>query len=1409
MTDETTPPAGPHVAPHRAGLPARIAFWVGGIVIAVIALLGAVLLGLNTGPGHRFLADQIGRYTTQSGISIHPGRIEGSIYGRMTIFALEVRDPRGTFLTIPRLDVDWRPFAYLHKLIDVRAALAGEATLLRSPALKPTPPPRPDQPLLPDIDLALGRLQVDSFTIEPAVDGKRHVLGISGSAALAQGRAQIDASARAVTGPGLAGGDTFRLRLDAVPGENRLLVDLKLAAPAGGLVNSYAHLGKRLALSLDGHGDWANWHGALTAQAGGTAFIDMALAGANGHFQVNGRSLPDAILTPGAVTRLTAPAVDIAGSAVLGQRSADVKMSAHSAALAVDAQGLVNLANNSLGGFHIAAQLLTPGAIAPDASGRDVRLDAVLDGPIATPTIEYHLSAAALGFKTMAIEGLQAQGRATIDAMHILVPVSATAKRVSGLDAAAGGLLTNLSANGTLAYSGGKLITDNLVLHSDRINATVIAIADFAHGQYAGAFKGKINDYHVQGLGHLALEADAHLVPAPNGGFGIAGWVRAQTRQFDNASVRNFLGGNALLTADIGYSADNVASVSHLQIAAPAFRLSNGEGRYMADGRILFRGAGNSGQYGPFALDATGTVARPAVHLHADRPNVGIQLSDVDARLTGSAAGGYEVVATGGSPYGPFNGDVMITTGNGPLRLGIKTAQFAGVKFAGSLVQTATGPFAGSLSFNGSGLNGHIQLAAADAVQRADIAATASAARLPLQTATTIGAGTVRASVILYPGAPAITADARLTDVRQGQLIVNSAQARVRYQRGRGTVALVISGHDSVPFNLAAQAAIDPDRIVFNARGSANAIAFSLAAPATIVKAGNDWQLGQTTIVLPHGQVVLNGRYGAHPQLHAQIVNLDLSILQAAAPGLLVGGKATGSVDIAMPGGNALPVTQTRLDIAGFTRTGAMTVSDPLDVALQATSGGDNASVAALIRRSGATVGRAQVRLSAGGGGTWTDRLMHAALSGGIRYSGPAELLWTLTGIAGQEVSGPIALAADFSGRADQPALTGVIRATQLRYENDTYGTVISDIAIDGRFTQSQLVLNRFTGKAGEGSLSAQGSFSLDAASGYPIDVSVQLTNARLAKSDALGASVSGKIAVTNSKAAGGLIQGDLALGEVRYQIIRQGAAEVPELTGVHRKGQPLQAATAVSEGPAPSKWKLAMHVHAPGRIFVSGMGLEAEWSTDMRISGTAGAPAVVGELDVVRGTYSFAGKNLDLDNASKVTFDGGTFTNPLLAITANTTVSSVTATIAITGRAQQPQIAFTSTPALPQDEVLSRLLFGTSVTSLSPTEAVQLAAALNSLRGSGGGFNPLAKIRSVAGFDRLRILGANPQTGQGTSLAAGKYIARNVYVEIVTDTRGFTATQLEVALSKALSVLSSTGTFGGSNASLRYRKDH
>src|SRR3546814_6646793 len=79
----------------------------------------------------------------------------------------------------------------------------------------------------------------------------------------------------------------------------------------------------------------------------------------------------------------------------------------------------------------------------------------------------------------------------------------------------------------------------------------------------------------------------------------------------------------------------------------------------------------------------------------------------------------------------------------------------------------------------------------------------------------------------------------------------------------------------------------------------------------------------------------------------------------------------------------------------------------------------------------------------------------------------------------------------------------------------------------------------------------------------------------------------------------------------------------------------------------------------------------------------------------------------------------------------------------------------------------------------------------------------------SDLGIDRLRILGSDKATGRGTALAAGQHISDDIYVEIITDARGFTATQLEISLSKSLSVLSQAGSFGSSALNVRYKKDY
>jgi translocation and assembly module TamB len=260
----------------------RVATWAGGAILALILLLAVALLALNTGPGRRFLADQISGFETASGLKFQVGRIEGSIYGRMTIRDLRVSDTKGVFATAPRVEVDWRPFAYLRSHIDIRSAMAPLVTLMRLPVLKPVPSD-PDAPILPDLDIDIGRLKVDRLVLEAPVSGQRRVVGLEGSARIADRRAQVRANA-AVQG----GGDRLALVLDAVPDDNRLNIDLRLNAPVGGVVAGMAGLDAPLVARIGGRGSWQAWNGRAQATLGGQPLADLALTARNGTFSWRG-----------------------------------------------------------------------------------------------------------------------------------------------------------------------------------------------------------------------------------------------------------------------------------------------------------------------------------------------------------------------------------------------------------------------------------------------------------------------------------------------------------------------------------------------------------------------------------------------------------------------------------------------------------------------------------------------------------------------------------------------------------------------------------------------------------------------------------------------------------------------------------------------------------------------------------------------------------------------------------------------------------------------------------------------------------------------------------------------------------------------------------------------------------------
>lgn len=1382
----------------------RVVKWGAIALTAVVVALGLLVVGLNTQPGRDFVAQQLNRLSLASGLNFRVGRIEGSLFGAMKLRDVEVRDTQGTFATAREIDVDWRPFAYIRNHVDIRSLSSPEVKLLRRPALKPSTDPK--APLLPDIDIDIARLDIARIDIAPAVSGQRHIGRLQGSAHLSDGRAQITANGATIAAPGVPGGDTLTLKLDAVPEQNKLDIDMKLSAPANGLVTGLMGLNQPVAFDVDGNGNWRNWQGKARATLGGKPIADLAVVAQNGRFQVRGPTWPG-VYMQGPVERLATPQLDVALDAVWRERVADGVLKLHSRALSVEAKGAVDLGHNRFRNLNIDAMLLTPGAIAPNLNGRSVRAALALDGPFNRPVVDYKLSAASLGFGETIVEGLYAEGRARVDADRILVPIRARAARVSGLNAAVGGLVTNLSIVGDLAISGDQILSDNLRLRSDRVDATAIIAADMGRGRYTGAIKGRINNYAINGVGIVDLKTDAELFAARGGGWGIRGHVAAETRKLTNAGVRNFLGGNAAASARVTLGPTGVIAVEDIRLRAPQFRILRGSGRYDPAGPILINADAVSTQYGPMTARVTGTMNAPVVQLRAPKPGLGVGLVDLEAKIRGRG-NAWAVEASGGTRYGPFNANVVVRTGKA-LAIDIESARFAGMDIAGNLQQTAAGPFAGRLRFEGSGVVGSAELAAQGRYQAAQIEARALNARIPGDAELTIGRALISANVVLMD-TPQIVADVQLANLRSGQFVLKTARAKIDYRGGSGTAQAVATGSTGVPFQVAANARLSPDLWVVALQGQGSGIKFRTVNPARIQIAGDTYRLLPTQVDFDQGSMRLAGSYGTGLALQARLDKLDLAFVNGLVPGLGLGGTATGSLDFAQPNSEAFPSADARLEIDDFTRSSLATVSTPVDVSFVGKLLPDGGDARALIKRGTTTIGRvvATLRPLGPGAGPWTERLMGAPLSGGIRYNGPAAVPFSLAGLTNQHLTGAIGIAADFSGRVREPDLTGVVRGENLAYGNETFGTQITNLKVAGRFSDDELILDEASGRAGDGTITAQGRIGFSAAAGYPMSIVADFKNARLASSDALGATATGRLTITKNPQVS-KIEGRLVIPEARYQIIRQGAAEIPQLTGIRRRSEMVDAGQARPAAPARSgAFDLDLRLVADNRLFVSGMGLESEWSARMFVGGTTAAPEVRGNLELIRGTYSFANRRFDVTRGN-IRFQGSQLSNPSIDVEASTTAEGITAIIDISGTAQQPRIAFTSSPTLPQEEVLARLFFGTNVTNLSATEAIQLAAAVNSLSGSGGGLNPLGQLRSATGIDRLRILGADDTSGRGTSLAAGKYITNDIYIEIITDARGFTATQLEIALTRSLSLLSQTASFGGSSVSLRYSRDY
>ncbi|NBR54238.1 MAG: hypothetical protein EBT91_12665, partial [Rhodobacteraceae bacterium] len=326
-------------------------------------------------------------------------------------------------------------------------------------------------------------------------------------------------------------------------------------------------------------------------------------------------------------------------------------------------------------------------------------------------------------------------------------------------------------------------------------------------------------------------------------------------------------------------------------------------------------------------------------------------------------------------------------------------------------------------------------------------------------------------------------------------------------------------------------------------------------------------------------------------------------------------------------------------------------------------------------------------------------------------------------------------------------------------------------------------------------------------------DLGLQLSGWVLRDPALYQTTLDGAVGISGPLTGGALISGEVRLGTTELRVPSSSisaAGDIPEITHIGaspnitetlaRAGLTKAANTGGGRG---VPYDLNIRILAPEQVFVRGRGLDAELGGALTLGGSTADIAPVGRLDLIRGRLDILQQRFDLTQGSA---DIRGDLMPEIQLAATTTARSGTiVNLSVEGSLDSPDFVLSSTPDLPQDEIISQLLFGRGIDQISPLQAVQLASAVATLAGRGGA-GLVDKLRQRFGLDDLDI-SSNPEGD--TTFRVGKYFGENLYSDVAVSSGGQSELSLNLDLSETLTAKGSIDSEGQTSLGIFFERDY
>jgi translocation and assembly module TamB len=608
----------------------------------------------------------------------------------------------------------------------------------------------------------------------------------------------------------------------------------------------------------------------------------------------------------------------------------------------------------------------------------------------------------------------------------------------------------------------------------------------------------------------------------------------------------------------------------------------------------------------------------------------------------------------------------------------------------------------------------------------------------------------------------AIRGSIKAESVAQGQNRVSNVNLTFEQQDGRTGFA-IDGNHDGAPLTARGDMVSVGGRTEIRLASFAAApkrIPLKLARPTVVAIENGVVRLGDLTLEASRGTIAVTGTAGENLDISTRLNALPAALIDTFAPTLGAEGTIDGTVEVR--GTAAAPVVTYDLRWSGAsvaaTRSAGVTA---LDVSAKGRFADNRVTLDATVSGPG--------ELSFRGGG-------HVDIGGNMpmemKFAGdaPFALIANILAESGFTLTGSAKVDLTLSGSARAPQITGTIATSGSRLVDVRRNLAFNDLAADVRLDGQQATISRLSANlATGGSIEASGTVGIAAGSSFPADLRIRLNDATYVDGTVFTANLAGDLTLKGPLVATPALGGRLT--------IRRAAITIPEklptslaAIDIKHKNAPArvrQMARDVRRDTSPDAGvngdgiiAFDLAVHSPGQFFVRGRGIDAELGGDLTIRGTAARPIVSGGFDMRRGRLEILGKRLTFTEGH-IGFGGDLI--PTLDLDATSSAGSTTIIVNVAGPANNPRVTFSSSPALPQDEILAQLIFNRSLNNLSAFQIAQLASAVSQLAG-GGSTSVLDGLRNKLGVDDLDI--TTDESG-GAQVRAGKYLNDRTYIEL------------------------------------------